>query len=199
MNGKTKHRPPKFLTREERRKLEYLTEKAFAERDFITGAIKAITGASILAFPGAAGVARGVGSRVIKQFTGKPTKLPEGFHKLLSSHRPKVVKFPESSMQKQWSSMAKRKRATDVRGTPNISDIEEAMGKIPYKEGTPDYDIFKALLEAKNNLGKLPPRGKNVVSFRAARERLKRPPKKARGGKIKKGYASGGGIRRPKQ
>ena len=172
---------PEEKTASVKAKYATLTPK---QRDFLNKQQFFLTEVVPLLIPGAAGVkfAAKLGSRMLpgiqKFFNIGSTKLPEGFNKLLSSYKPsKVVKLPKSPVQR--------------------IDVESEMRKAGYKEGTPDYDLLKAIMEGKNRLSKLPPRGGNVISLRA--ERLKRPPKKARGGKIKKNYARGGGIRKPKK
>ena len=110
----------------------------------------------------------------------------------------------QTNLQKQWTEMGKGvTRLSDVRGKPSIAGVEKPLRTATEKVVSskdklerfmrnidkPGHSEDKAIYQAlkKTQVGK----SGNVIDF-------KPKPKKARGGKIKKGYARGGGIRKPK-
>ena len=118
----------------------------------------------------------------------------------------------QTNLQKQWTEMGKGvTRLSDVRGKPSIAGVEKPLRTATEKVVSskdklerfmrnidkPGHSEDKAIYQALKKTQV----GKNVVNL--GEYKLKNPGKpfkfpKARGGKIKNGYARGGGIRKPK-
>ena len=117
----------------------------------------------------------------------------------------------QTNLQKQWTEMGKGARSSDVRGNPSIAGVEKPLRTATEKVVSskdklerfmrnidkPGHSEDKAIYQALKKTQV----GKNVVNL--GEYKLKNPGKpfkfpKARGGKLKKGYSRGGGIRKPK-